>query len=80
MPSLNSINPELIFSLASGLAFVSWLALAVSPYRARWSARVRLAAGYAVPLLFAVVYVLLFVVNAFLTAIYFQLVPPKGLG
>jgi hypothetical protein len=63
MPSLFTTHPELIFSLANMLALVSWLALAVSPYRAPWSARVRLVAGVAVPLVFATVYVVLFAVN-----------------
>lgn len=57
------MNPELIFKLASSLALVSWLALAMSPYRAPWAPRVRLVAGYVVPLLLAVVYVVLFAAN-----------------
>ena len=57
------MNPELIFKLASSLALVSWLGLAVSPYCAPWSPRVRLAAGYVVPLLLAVVFVVLFAAN-----------------
>ena len=60
MPTLFSIQPELIFSLASGLAFVSWVALAASPYGVRWAARVRFVAGRIVPLIFAVAYVALF--------------------
>lgn len=63
MQSLAAVTPDLIFSLASTLAFVSWLALAASPYRARWAPRVRRVAGRWVPLVFAVVYVALFAVH-----------------
>jgi Domain of unknown function (DUF4281) len=58
MPMLPA--PDLIFSAANGLAFVSWLALAASPARARWAPRVRFLAGRVVPLIFGVVYVVLF--------------------
>src|SRR5688572_20272807 len=60
MSTSSFVRPDLIFSLASSLALLSWLALAASPYRASWSARVRAVTGYAVPLVLAVVYVLLF--------------------
>jgi len=60
MPNPSSIQPELIFSLASGLALASWAALAVSPYGVAWAARVRFAAGRIVPATFAGVYVALF--------------------
>lgn len=60
MPTISAIQPELVFSLASGLAMMSWLALAVSPYRAPWAARARFAAGRIVPLIFAIAYVALF--------------------
>lgn len=63
MPLLPDNHPEIIFSLASGLAMLSWLALALSPARARWAPQVRLFAGRIVPLLLAVVYVLLFAAN-----------------
>ncbi len=63
MPSLPTVAPELIFSLASSLALISWLALAASPYTVRWAPRVRFIAGRAVPLIFALVYVWLFASN-----------------
>jgi hypothetical protein len=63
MDSLPFADPELIFSLASGLAALSWLALAMSPAGARWAARVRWIAGRVVPLILAAVYVLLFAAN-----------------
>lgn len=53
-------NQEALFSLSSGTALFSWLALAASPHSARWAPRVRLIAGRAVPLLFAILYVTLF--------------------
>lgn len=63
MDRLPFADPELIFSLASGLAALSWLALALSPANARWAARGRWIAGRVVPLIFAMVYVLLFAAN-----------------
>ena len=60
MPSFIAVRPELIFSLASGLALVAWLALAVSPEGARWTGGARRFAGRIVPLVLAAVYVLLF--------------------
>jgi hypothetical protein len=60
MPAGSLAGSDLIFSLASGLAMLSWLALAASPPRARWTPRVRFLAGRVVPLIFAVVYVALF--------------------
>ena len=53
-------DPDFLFSAASAIAMLSWLALAFSPQGARWTPRVRQVAGYVVPLLFAAVYVLLF--------------------
>jgi hypothetical protein len=53
-------DPDFLFSAASAIAMLSWLALAFSPQGARWTVRVRQVAGYVVPLLFATVYVLLF--------------------
>ncbi len=63
MPITTLLDPDRIFSLASGIAMLSWLALALSPYRARWSSRVRWWAGRAVPVALASVYVLLFAVH-----------------
>ena len=60
MPTFAALQPDLIFSLASGLALVSWIALAASPYRAPWAARVRFATGRIVPSILAVAYVALF--------------------
>ena len=60
MPNLPDPTADLIFSLASALAMLAWLALAVSPYGARWAARVRQISGRVVPLVFAVLYVALF--------------------
>lgn len=57
------VTPDLIFQLGNGLALVSWLALAVSPYSARWAPRVRVLVGRVVPLLFATIYVALFAAN-----------------
>jgi len=53
-------DPDFLFSAASAIAMLSWLALAFSPQGARWTPRVRKVAGRVVPLLFAVVYVALF--------------------
>lgn len=55
------VSLDLVFSLGNGLALLSWLGLAASPFRARWAPRVRLVAGRVVPLILAVVYVALFV-------------------
>jgi hypothetical protein len=63
MLNMPAITPDLVFSLASNLALITWIALAASPYRAAWAPRVRLLAGRVVPLLFAVVYVALFLAN-----------------
>ncbi len=60
MPHPPDPTADLIFSLASGLAMLAWLALAASPHGTRWSGRVRLIAGRVVPLIFAVIYVALF--------------------
>lgn len=54
------VDPSLVFSVASGLAILSWLALAVSPYRAPWARPVRIFSGLLVPQLLAVVYVAIF--------------------
>jgi hypothetical protein len=54
------LDPDRIFSIASTLAALGWVALAVSPQGRRWTGPVRWWAGRAVPLLFAVGYVLLF--------------------
>ena len=56
-------TPDALFSAASGLAMLGWIALAVSPARARWAGAARRFAGRVVPLLLAVVYVVLFARN-----------------
>ena len=63
MPAFNLLSPGLVFSLASSLALVGWIALAVSPEGTRWTRPARLFAGRIVPLLLAVFYVLLFATN-----------------
>ena len=60
MPILAGVDLDLVFSLASGLALASWLALAASPARMPWAPRVRFAAGRVVPAILAVAYVALF--------------------
>jgi hypothetical protein len=57
------LDPDRVFSIAGTLASLAWLALALSPHGHRWAGRVRWWAGRAVPLLFAVIYVLLFAVH-----------------
>src|SRR5688500_18205003 len=63
MPPLSVPHLELIFSLANGLALVSWLMLAASPAGTRRALRVRLFAGRVVPMILAAVYVALFAVT-----------------
>lgn len=63
MSALTVLRPELVFSLASNLALIAWIALAVSPKDARWVRPARLFAGRIVPLVLAVFYVLLFTAN-----------------
>jgi hypothetical protein len=59
MPTI-PLDAALFFSLGSKLAALAWLALAVSPTRARWTGRVRFFSGRVVPLLLSVAYVALF--------------------
>jgi len=56
-------TPDALFGAASGLAMLGWIALAVSPARARWAGAARRFAGRVVPLLLAVAYVVLFARN-----------------
>jgi hypothetical protein len=60
MSLLLLLDPERVFSLASGLAMACWLGLAFSPAGVRWAPRVRWIAGRGVPVLMAAVYVALF--------------------
>lgn len=63
MTPIALVSADQIFQVASSIAALSWLALAVSPARAAWTPRVRLIAGRIVPLAFAVLYVALFAIN-----------------
>lgn len=63
MTSFSFPGPDTLFGVASSLAMLGWTALALSPARARWSGMARLFAGRVLPLLFAVMYVVLFVRN-----------------
>lgn len=54
-----TIDPDLVFRVANLIAVCTWIALALSPARARWAPVVRRVAGRYVPLLFAAVYVVL---------------------
>jgi Domain of unknown function (DUF4281) len=56
-------SPDAVFGAASSLAMLGWIALALSPARARWAGGARLFAGRAVPLVLAVAYVVLFARN-----------------
>lgn len=56
----SALGPDLVFSLANGLALPCWLALALSPAGTRRAPLVRRVAGRVVPLIFALVYVVLF--------------------
>jgi hypothetical protein len=61
MPTTTLPDPELLFNLASRLAMLGWLALALSPVNARWSPGARWIAGRVVPGLLALGYVAIFV-------------------
>jgi hypothetical protein len=63
MTSLPFPAPDAVFGAANGLAMLGWIALAVSPARARWAGAARLFAGRVVPVLLAVGYVVLFARN-----------------
>lgn len=64
IPSLSAaLDPQTVFGLASTVAALAWLALALSPSGARWAPRARWIAGRVVPLGFAVLYVALLVAH-----------------
>lgn len=63
MTSFPFPSPDAVFGAANSLAMLGWIALGVSPARARWADAARLFAGRVVPLLLAVVYVALFARN-----------------
>lgn len=60
MAPLSFPSPDSVFSAASGLAMLGWIALALSPAHARWAGAARLFAGRVVPIVLAVAYVVLF--------------------
>ena len=53
------VAPDTVFSIASGLAPPAWLALAASPPRARWTPWTWRITGRALPLAYALAYVVL---------------------
>jgi len=55
--------PDTVFALANGLALPAWIALAVSPPRARWTRWTWLVTGRLLPLAFALVYVAMLVAS-----------------
>jgi hypothetical protein len=50
------LDPDRVFSIASGLALLGWVALAVSPATARWAPLARRFAGRWLPAVLAVLY------------------------
>lgn len=56
-------DPNVIFSLANGLALLSWLALIGSPPSAPWTTRVWFLSGRAVPVVLSVGYLVMFALN-----------------
>lgn len=56
-------SPDLLFSLANGIALLGWLALVMSPPSARWTSRVWRVTGRGLPLLFSLLYVPLIATN-----------------
>jgi Domain of unknown function (DUF4281) len=53
------LSPDAIFGAANALAAVGWLLLAVAPAAGRWAPSLRRFSGMALPLAFAVAYVVL---------------------
>jgi Domain of unknown function (DUF4281) len=51
-----TLNPDLVFSAANGVALLGWLALAASPPSARWAGAVWRVTGRVLPLGFAFLY------------------------
>ncbi len=60
MNASSIVAPELVFRIANAAALVAWLLLAASLWSARRAPALRFVAGRAVPIAFAMVYVLLF--------------------
>jgi len=51
------LDPDRVFSLASGVAVLGWVALALSPAQARWAPSARRFAGRWLPAALALLYV-----------------------
>lgn len=51
------LDPDLVFRLANAAALLGWVALCLTPGRARWAGAVRRAAGLGLPLALSVLYV-----------------------
>ena len=57
------LSPDALFGAANTLAAVGWLLLAVAPATGRWAPALRRLSGMALPLVFAVAYVVLLALN-----------------
>jgi hypothetical protein len=57
------LSPDALFAAANTLAAVGWLVLALSPAAGRWAPALRRFSGVALPLVFAVAYVVLLALN-----------------
>ena len=57
------LSPDALFGAANTLAAVGWLLLAVAPATGRWASALRRLSGMALPLVFAVAYVVLLALN-----------------
>jgi hypothetical protein len=57
------LDPDRVFSLASGLALMGWLALAVSPAQVRWAPLARRVAGRWLPALLALIYLAMLIAH-----------------
>jgi Domain of unknown function (DUF4281) len=58
-----TLDPDLVFRLANGLALLCWVALLSSPPSATWTPRVWLVSGRVVPVALSVVYLVMFVMH-----------------
>jgi hypothetical protein len=56
-------TPDSLFSAANTLAALGWLVLAIAPATGRWAPALRRLSGVALPLVFAVAYVVLVVLH-----------------
>jgi hypothetical protein len=57
------LSPDALFGAANTLAAAGWLLLAVAPAAGRWAPALRRISGMALPLAFAVAYVVLLALN-----------------